>query len=86
MEIIRISEGDGVVVYERIRRGDLCPKYVVVNDKTGNVIGEARKRKGAEKLARAMRKAGKALMSAREVEVESAMNKLNHYFALMVGR
>ena len=65
MEIIRISEGDGVVVYERIRRGNPCPKYVVVNDKTGLVIGEVRKRKGAEKLARAMRKAGRALIGAK---------------------
>jgi len=62
MEIIRISDKDGIVVYERIRRGEICPKYVVVNDKTGSVIGEARKRKGAEKLAGAMRKANKALI------------------------
>ena len=65
MEIIRISEGDGVVVYERIRKGEICPKYVVVNDRTGVVIGEVRKRKGAEKLARAMRKAGRALIGAK---------------------
>ena len=65
MEIIRISEGDGVVVYERIRKGEICPKYVVVNDKTGAVIGEVRKRKGAEKLAKAMRKAGRALIGAK---------------------
>ena len=65
MEIIRISKGDGVVVYERIRKGEICPKYVVVNDRTGAVIGEVRKRKGAEKLARAMRKAGRALIGAK---------------------
>ena len=65
MEIMRISEGDGVVVYERIRKGEICPKYVVVNDRTGVVIGEVRKRKGAEKLARAMRKAGRALIGAK---------------------
>ena len=65
MEIIRISEGDGVVVYERIRKGEICPKYVVVNDRTGVVIGEVRKRKSAEKLARAMRKAGRALIGAK---------------------
>jgi len=65
VEIIRISEGDGVVVYERIRKGEICPKYVVVNDKTGAVIGEVRKRKGAEKLAKAMRKAGRALIGAK---------------------
>jgi len=65
MQIIRISEGDGVVVYERIRKGWICPKYVVVNDKTNLVIGEVRTRKGAEKLARAMRKAGRALIGAK---------------------
>ena len=65
MQIIRISEGDGVVVYERIRKGEICPKYVVVNDRTGAVIGEVRKRKGAEKLAKAMRKAGRALIGAK---------------------
>lgn len=65
MEIIRISEGDGVVVYERIRRGTICPKYVVVNDKTGAVIGEVRKRKGAEKLARLYRKVERALKGAK---------------------
>ena len=65
MQIIRISEGDGVVVYERIRKGEICPKYVVVNDRTGAVIGEVRRRKGAEKLARAMRKAGRALIGAK---------------------
>lgn len=64
MEIIRISEGDGVVVYERIRRGMVCLKYVVVNDRNGAVIGEARRRKGAEKLARAMRKVNRALRKA----------------------
>jgi len=65
MEIIRISEGDGVIVYERVRRGTVGPKYIVVNDKTGAVIGEVRRRKGAEKLARAMRKAGRALIGAK---------------------
>jgi len=65
MQIIRISEGDGVVVYERIRKSEICPKYVVVNDRTGVVIGEVRRRKGAEKLARAMRKAGRALIGAK---------------------
>ena len=65
MQIIRISEGDGVVVYERIRKIEICPKYVVVNDRTGVVIGEVRRRKGAEKLARAMRKAGRALIGAK---------------------
>jgi hypothetical protein len=65
VEIIRISKGDGVVVYERVRKGEICPKYVVVNDRTGAVIGEVRKRKGAEKLARAMRKAGRALIGAK---------------------
>ena len=63
MEIIRISEGDGVVVYERVRRGNPCPKYVVVNDRTGAVLGEPRKRKGAEKLARLYRKVDRALLA-----------------------
>jgi hypothetical protein len=64
VEIIRISEGDGIIIYERIRKGEICPKYVVVNDRTGAVIGEVRKRKGAEKLARAMRRASRALIGA----------------------
>lgn len=61
MEIIRISEGDGVVVYERIRRGTVCLKYIIVNDISGALIGEARRRKAAEKLARAMRKVNRSL-------------------------
>ena len=65
MEIVRISDKDGIVVYERQDRGaHRLPKYVVVNDKTGAVIGEVRRRKAADKLARTMRKANKVIKEA----------------------
>lgn len=65
MEITRISDQDGIIVYERKRTGKERPlKYIVVNDKTGAVIGEARRRKHAEKLARAMRKVNHAMRKA----------------------
>jgi len=65
MEIIRISDKDGIVIYERQDRGvNRAPKYVVVNDKTGAVIGEVRRRKAADKLARTMRKANKVMREA----------------------
>lgn len=65
MEITRISDQDGIVVYERKRTGKERPlKYIVVNNNTGAVIGEARRRKAAEKLARAMRKVNRAMRKA----------------------